>query len=174
MNTPPTPPTTPPTTPPARSRGALAATVLGVATLVLAGACGGSSAGRGGSDAPAPAPVGAGGRVAGAPCAIRPGSVCVTERARGHTLQLITGWTLTLRLGAPGRSFSVPVQSGPAALQALGRPRRTGTELVARYRAVRPGTVMLRATERPVCQPGKACPDYVSLWTLTVRVNRRP
>ena len=110
----------------------------------------------------------------GASCTSRPGSVCVTDRARGHTVRLLTGWTLTLRLDAPGRSFSAPRRYGPAALRALGAPRHNGTELVARYRAVRPGTVSLRATERPVCRPGAACPDYVSLWTLTVRVNRRP
>ena len=104
----------------------------------------------------------------------RAGSVCVTERARGHTVQLAAGWTLTLRLGAPGRQFSAPRQYGGQALRELGEPRRSGTEVIASFRAVRPGTVQLRATERPLCQPRQPCPDYLVLWTLTVRVSRRP
>ena len=110
----------------------------------------------------------------GASCTSRPGSVCVTDRARGHTVRLLTGWTLTLRLGAPGRTFGAPQLFGASSLQALGRPRHSGNETVASYRAVKPGTVMVRATERPRCNPGSVCPDYVSLWMLTVRVSRRP
>jgi hypothetical protein len=112
--------------------------------------------------------------VTSAPCAIRAGSVCLTERARGHTVQLALGWTLTLRLGAPGRQFSAPRQYGGQALRALGQPRRSATEVIASFRAVKPGTVQLRATERPLCRPREPCPDYLTLWTLTVRVNRRP
>ncbi|HMD51622.1 MAG TPA: hypothetical protein VKG62_02825, partial [Solirubrobacteraceae bacterium] len=76
------------------------------------------------------------------------------------------------RLGAPARQFSAPRQYGGNVLQALGRPRESGSELIAGFRAVRPGTVQLRATERPVCRAGTACPDYLALWTLTVLVNR--
>ncbi len=99
--------------------------------------------------------------------------MCVTETARGHTVQLTVGSTLTLRLGAPGRRFSVPRPSGGNALQALGQPRRSGGETIASFRAVRPGTAQLRATEGPVCRPGSPCPDYLVLWTLNVRVKRR-
>jgi hypothetical protein len=98
----------------------------------------------------------------------------VTETARGHTVQLAVGWTLTLRLGAPGRRFGVPIQYGGEVLRALGPPRRNGGELIASFRAARPGTVQLRATEQPVCRSSLACPDYVALWMVTVRVNRRP
>ena len=163
---------------PRRSASALAATAVAAATLLLASACGASSDGHGSStasryaSAPSPPPVGGtGGRVAGASCEIRPGSVCLTERARGHTVQLTVGWTLTLRLGAPGRRFGAPRLAGGQALQALGPPRRSSTEVVAGFRAVKPGTVQLRATERPLCPAGRPCPDYVALWTLTVRVS---
>ena len=90
-----------------------------------------------------------------------------------YTVQLTVGWTLTLHLGAPGRRFSVPAQSGGSALHELGQPRRSGTEVIASFRAVRPGTSELRATEGPVCRRGRACPDYLALWTLTVRVSGR-
>ncbi len=163
-----------PATRPRRSASSLAATAAAAATLLLASACGASAGGRSAS-APSPEPVaGAGGGVASAPCAIGARSVCLTEAARGHTVQLALGWTLTLRLGAPGRRFSAPRQYGGQALQALGEPRRNGTEVSASFRAVRPGTVQLRAAEGPLCRPGEACPDYLVLWTLTVRVNRRP
>ena len=103
----------------------------------------------------------------------RPGSVCLTETARGRTVQLSVGWTLTLHLGAPGRRFSAPRQYGGDALQALGQPRLSGGEAVASFRAVRAGTVQLRATEGPACRRGRLCPDYLALWTLSVRVSRR-
>ncbi len=109
--------------------------------------------------------------MASVPCAIRAGAVCVTERAGGHTLQLTEGWTLTVRLGASGRVFSAPRQDGDA-LQALGAPKREGAEVVSVFRAVKAGTSQLRATERPLCRAGQACPQYIVLWTLTVRVER--
>ena len=159
---------------PRQPGSALATAVAAALVLALASACGSSA---GGQDAPrsSPAPVGAAAAsAASAPCLIRPGSVCLTERARGHTVQLTVGWRLTLRLGAPGRRFSAPSQSGGEVLQALGPPRRSGNEVTAVFRAARPGTVQLRATERPVCRAGTPCPLYLALWTLTVRVNRRP
>src|SRR5271169_1998232 len=166
---------------PRRSIGALGATAAVLTTALLASACG-ASAGDSGSSTPSRGtsvtsptpPAGAGGRTASAPCVTRPGSVCLTETARGRTVQLTVGWTLTLRLGAPGRRFSVPRQYGGEALQALGEPRPSGTEVTASFRAVRPGTVQLRATEGPVCRRGRPCPDYLALWTLSVRVSRRP
>ncbi len=172
---------------PRRSIRALAATAGTVALVPLASACGtsagdvaGSSPARtastSSSGAPVPSPTpgaGAGGRIAGSPCVSRPGSVCLTETARGHTVQLTVGALLTLRLGAPGRRFSAPRQYGGDALQALGEPHRNGTEVISSFRAVRPGTVALRATEAPVCRRGRLCPDYLALWTLSVRVSRR-
>ena len=165
---------------PARARRPLAAgaTAAVVATLLLASACGAGGNAGGGSaaarTAPAPSPTPVGDTGAGAPCVTRPGAVCVTEGARGHTVQLAVGWILTLRLGAPGRRFSAPVQEAGGVLRALGPPRRSGTEVITRFQALKQGTVQLRATERPLCRAGLACPDYVALWTLTVRVNRRP
>jgi len=165
-----------------RLAGTVAATALATATLLLASACGSGGGAGGGSAAarsapsPSPTPVqGPGGRAAGASCVSRHGSVCLTEAAGGHTVQLTVDWKLTLRLGGPGRRFSAPRQyGGGEALRALGHPQRSGSEVIASFQAVRPGTVQLRATERPLCRSGLACPDYVALWTLTVRVNRRP
>ncbi len=172
---------------PRRSIRAPAAAAALLACALLASACG-ASAGGGttstparttstssyGSPVPSPTPgADPGGRIAGAPCLTRPGSVCVTETARGHTVQLALGWTLTLRLGAPGRRFSVPRQYGGDALQAVGQPRRSGGETITSFRAVRPGTVQLRATVGPLCRRGRLCPDYLALWTLSVRVSRR-
>ena len=168
-------------TPPRRRARALTTALAAVATLFGAVACG-SGDPQATASAPArspaptrspPAPVGGNGTVASAPCAIRAGSVCVTERAGGHTLQLTEGWMLTVRLGASGRVFSPPHQDGDT-LQALGAPTHEGAEVVSVFRAVRTGTSQLRATERPLCRAGQACPQYLVLWTLTVRVSRRP
>jgi hypothetical protein len=161
--------------PPARRpASALAAAGAAVATLLLASACGASSARSTESGPPAPSPVGSGGHVAEGPCASKARSLCVTERARGHTVELPVGWTLTLGLGAPGRRFGAPSEDGGDALQPLGQPRRSGSEVIASFRAVRPGTVQLRSIERPACRAGSPCPDYLVLWMMTVRVNRRP
>ena len=153
-----------------RSRVAIAAAGTTIAAVLVLGACGGGASGH---DAPAAAspPTGAGGHTANTPCVVRPGSVCLTERARGHTVRLKPGWTLTLRLGAPGRTFSAPRQYGGDVLETLGRTHRSGSELIAGFRAVRAGTAQLRATERPVCRSGAACPDFIALWTLTVVVE---
>ncbi len=162
-----------------RSTRAPAATASLLLAALLASACGASpghgttSAPSRGTSAPSPTPVADGGGTAGAPCVTRPGSVCLTETARGHTVQLAVGWTLTLRLGAPGRRFSAPRLSGGNALRGLGPARRNGTEVIASFRAVSAGTVQLMATEGPVCHRGSACPDYLALWTLSVRVSRR-
>jgi len=151
--------------------GDVLATVVAAAMLLLAGSCGGGTPTNATAVAP-PAPGGGGGRVAApAPCTVRPGSVCLTERARGQTVRLRPGWTLTLRLGAPGRKFGAPRQYGGNVLQTLGPAHESGSELIARFRAVRRGRAQLRATERPVCRSGTACPDYIALWTLTVVVQ---
>ena len=164
-----------PRTGPARHRGRSAdvlAAAAAAALLLLAGSCGSSAPSNATAVSP-PTSAGGGGAVAaGTPCTSRPGSVCVTEQARGHTVQLRPGWTLTLRLGASGRTFGAPRQSGGNVLEALGRPHQSGSELIASFRAVRAGTAQLRATERPLCRPGTACPDYIALWTLTVVVKR--
>ncbi len=173
----------PRSTPASRRRRSIRAPVGAAAllsTALLASACGASAGGStasvpaGGASVPSPTPVaGPGGRVAGAPCVTRPGSVCLTETARGHTVQLTVGSTLTLRLGAPGRRFSVPRQYGGDVLRAVGQPRRSGGESITSFRAVRPGTVQLRATVGPLCRRGRLCPDYLALWTVSVRVSRR-
>ena len=155
-----------------RSRLAIAAAGATVAAVLVLGACGGGASGHGAPAAASPPPTGAGGHTAGTPCVVRPGSVCLTERARGHTVRLRPGWTLTLRLGAPRRTFSAPRQYGGNVLETLGRTHQSGSELIAGFRAVRPGTAQLRATERPVCRSGAACPDFIALWTLTVVVER--
>ncbi len=146
---------------PRRSIRAPAATAALLMSALLASACGASAGGHAASaplpavSVPSPTPVpDPGGRIAGAPCVTRPGSVCLTETARGHTVQLAVGWTLTLRLGAPGRRFSVPRQYGGDALQALGEPQRSGREMISSFRAVRPGTVALRATGAPAAGAG--------------------
>jgi hypothetical protein len=94
----------------------------------------------------------------------------VTAAARGHTVTIATGWRLTLRLQATGRTFGVPTQQGGALRQLAPASRINGAVTVS-YRAVRAGSVQLRALERPRCRAGAACPQFIELWTLTVRVK---
>jgi hypothetical protein len=139
-----------------------------LATLCLASACGASARSQGTTTAahpPQPPP-------ASTTCTSAGHSLCVTAGARGHTHSIATGWRLMLRLQAPGRSFGVPTQQG-SALRRLAPASRSDGAVTVAYRAVRVGSVQLRALERPRCRAGAVCPQFIVLWTLTVRVTRR-
>ena len=92
----------------------------------------------------------------------------------GRTFTLRAGATFTVELRARGRSFSEPTVSSARVLQTLARSR-SGGAAEAYYRASAPGTVTIRATERPVCNRAArlACPQLVQLWQVRVRVTPR-
>ena len=137
-----------------------------LATLCLASACGSSAR----SQATTTAAAGSQAAPAGASCTSAGHSVCVTAAARGHTVTIATGWRLTLKLQSPGLTFGVPTQHGDALRQLAPASPSKGAVTVA-YRAVRVGSVQLRAPERPRCRVGAVCPQFIVLWTLTVRVK---
>ena len=76
-------------------------------------------------------------------------------------------------LAAPRRTFTIPPGQGGRALRQLGPVHRSDGAASVAYRAVRVGSVQLRAFERPRCLARTACPQFVVLWTLRVRVTRR-
>ena len=140
-----------------------------LAALCLASACGASARSQGGerpgSVAQSPPPP--------STCTSTARSRCVTAAARGGTVSVGLGGRLTLMLAAPRRTFTIPSGQGGRALQQLGQVRRSDGAASVAYRAVRVGSVQLRALERPRCRAGAVCPQFVVLWTLRVRVSRR-
>ncbi len=162
-----------------------------VALSLLAGGCGqahgSASASKGpsgassaSSSAPAPDGGATGTGAGGAPvahsganaCAPHAHTLCITVADEGRTITVHVGASFTLELRAAGRSFSEPTQSGAKALQTLARSR-SGAAAEAYYRALAPGTAVLRSAERPLCRRGPvACPLYIVLWQVRVRVVR--
>jgi hypothetical protein len=113
------------------------------------------------------APVGA----PGAACQPRIRSVCATPAANGHTVAVAVGWTIETDLHGSSSIWSTPVELGAQLLHRLGDVRRAGGGVSAAYRAVAPGRTELRAFERPLCRPGRACPQLILEWQLHVQVR---
>jgi hypothetical protein len=105
-------------------------------------------------------------------CRPGPHSVCLTRSAGGHTIELGVGWTVGLELQTPSGVWSVPAQAGAQLLRQLGAVRRNGGGVAVSYRALAPGRTTLRAFERPVCPPMRACPQYILVWQVELRVSR--
>ncbi len=110
---------------------------------------------------------------ASAACTTGARSVCVTPSANGHTVTLGVGWTVTLDLHAPNSAWSDPSELGARLLRQIGAVRRDGGTVEVTYRAVAPGRTGLRALERPVCPPTRACPQFILVWEVHVRVTGR-
>jgi hypothetical protein len=106
-------------------------------------------------------------------CAARPRAVCITRSDGDRTVSLGLGRTIVLVLATPGGNWSAPSEIGTHVLSPLGAPSRSGGGVTVIYRAAQPGTTTLRALERPVCAPGRMCPQFVLLWQVRIRVLPR-
>ncbi len=149
--------------------------VWALAVLALLSACG-SASGSGSTADGAPSPAASTATSApGAPapdsCAPGTRTLCVMADDDGRTITVRVGQSLTLELKARGRSFGEPTESGAKVLERIGASR-SGSAAEAYYRAVGPGRVQLRALERPLCGRGRACPQFIELWQIQVRVVR--
>lgn len=159
--------------------------------LLLAGcasalsACGGSSAQATLASAPPGAregvTSGASGGAHGGPsaassavtCRNAARSVCITRGENGRTVTVGIGWTVGVQLRAQGFVWSAPTQLSPRVLRQAGSVVRANGGVQVDYTAVAAGRTTLQATERPRCAPGRACPQFIVLWQVHVRVNRR-
>ncbi len=103
----------------------------------------------------------------------RPGAhtVCLTRSADGRTIELGVGWTVGVDLQTPSGVWSMPAQTGAQLLRQLGAVRRNGGGVAVSYRALAPGRTALRAFERPVCAPMRACPQYILVWQVELHVS---
>ncbi len=144
-------------------------TAVCVGALALFSACG-STAAR--LTAPsATAPGGYSSDPASTPCRAGAHSVCLTRSSGDRTIHVGVGWAVGVELRTPSGVWSVPVQAGAHLLRQLGSVRRNGGGVAVSYRALAPGRTALRAFERPVCPPMRACPQYILLWQVELRVS---
>jgi hypothetical protein len=118
-------------------------------------------------DAPSPASTSSGS------CVQSARSICLTAADDGRTVSVGVGWRITLDLHAPQRRFGEPMRSGANVLGQLTPARRNAGALEASYRALTAGRAELLAVEQPICHPGRACPQYLVLWKVEVRVLSR-
>jgi hypothetical protein len=98
--------------------------------------------------------------------------VCLTRSSGGRTIAVGVGWTVGVELQTPGGMWSGPVQVGAHLLGQLGDVQREGGAVAVSYRAQSPGQTVLRAFERPVCPAMRACPQYILVWQVELRVTR--
>lgn len=104
-------------------------------------------------------------------CTSSRAQLCVNAADGGRTARARVGQRVELVLATAGQRWGEPRLIGHA-LVAVGAPRRSGIGWTAAYRAVRPGTAAVQATEQPSCAKGVACPQYVLLWRVQVLVSR--
>jgi hypothetical protein len=139
--------------------------------LALLGACG-SSAARA-HTAHASTPRGHRSAAASTTCRAGGRSVCLTRSSGGRTIGVGVGWTVAVELRTPDGVWSVPTQVGAHLLRQQGGVDRQAGAVAVSYRALAPGRTALRAFERPVCPPMRACPQYILVWQVELRVSRR-
>lgn len=99
-------------------------------------------------------------------------TVCVTPASSGKTVTLTIGAAMDVALRAASNSWSGLSQVGPRLLRPISSTRVGAGTIEASYRAVEPGHTALRAFERPVCPPMRACPQFILLWQVNIRVRR--
>jgi hypothetical protein len=98
-----------------------------------------------------------------------PAAIEITPSDDGQTLQVVVGQGVTVRLGSTLQwqvSFNPP-----DVLQAVPGVNTTTRDVQAILRAAHPGTAVMTAQGKPVCNPGQACPQLVQQVTVTVVVS---
>jgi hypothetical protein len=99
-------------------------------------------------------------------------TVCLTAASSGQRITLSEGTVVHVDLRSAESSWRGLSEVGPLLLRRLDPPRRTSGAVEASYAAVEPGHTELRAFERPICQPTRACPQFIVLWQVDIRVRR--
>ncbi len=149
-------------------RAIASATVVSIAVVLLI-ACGGSAP-LGASDSSPPAKT-TPASPASVACSTGARSLCLTASSGGRTVTVGVGWTVTVELRGHERQWSALSQYGEQILRQLGAVKRQAGSVQAAYEAIAPGRTELRALERPVCLPGRICPQFILLWLLRVDVR---
>jgi hypothetical protein len=97
--------------------------------------------------------------------------VCTTAASNGHSVAVGVGWTIEVVLQGSRGIWSAPEEFGQRLLAQLGGIRRDGGGVSVAYRTVGAGKTGLRAFSRPLCRPGRVCPQFILTWQLHIRVT---
>ncbi len=111
---------------------------------------------------------------AATPTVTRPVStklVTLTNSSNGSSVVASKGELVVVQLseGPLQWSEAQAVQSTPVLVRVSGSTSTTGSSMTT-FRVANHGRVELKATGRPICGSGGACPQYVLLWHVTVVV----
>jgi len=98
----------------------------------------------------------------------------ITNADEGKTFHVKIGWLIDVGLKADqGMQNWVIQPPDPNILAAAVNSAATaaqGTTLRA-FQAIAAGTAPISATERPTCNPGQACPQFIRGWKVTIVVD---
>jgi hypothetical protein len=97
-------------------------------------------------------------------------AVCVDRADSGRRVHVKTGQTVTVALSGTTLKWSGLRQVGPTLLRFKSAVVHDGG-LTASYAAVKAGATVLRASGAPKCSHGKACPQFIVVWQVRVRVG---
>jgi hypothetical protein len=139
----------------------------GALALALVLAATGAGAGPSASD-----PAAASTTAAAIGCPRHDRGVCIDRTDDSRTVPVRVGQTVTVALSGATLRWSGLHQVGPALLRRQGAVRQAGAGgLAASYAAVKAGRTTLQAGGKPMCAPGKACPQYILVWQVRLVVR---
>jgi len=105
-------------------------------------------------------------------CASAVHTVCLTAASSGQTITLSEGTVVNVELRSAASSWRGLSEVGPQLLHQFDSGRHGAGAVEASYTAIEPGHTELRAFERPICRPTRACPQFILLWQVAIRVRR--
>jgi hypothetical protein len=98
----------------------------------------------------------------------------ITNVDQGKTFTVRVGAVVDLDLKADSGMQPWQVQNpDPAILQPIPNPAAAAAQGVTlrSFKVVGAGMAPIMATDRPQCNPGQACPQFIRAWKVTVTVS---
>lgn len=102
-------------------------------------------------------------------------SISITEADNGKTFHAAIGAVITISLQAANGMQNWSVETTDRAILSLiANPAATAARGVTlkSFKAVGKGTAVITASDRPICNPGQICPQFIQGWRVTVIVDQ--
>jgi hypothetical protein len=98
-------------------------------------------------------------------------SVTVTASDNGRVYSVKTGQVVAVSLSS-GEQWTDPIPSDPAVLHRIdGAVDRVTGNATAMFSAATDGSTLIKSSHRCLPAPGRTCPMYVALWSVTISVS---
>lgn len=101
-------------------------------------------------------------------------TLTITTADEGKTFHVKVGAVIDISLKADSGMQTWALQPPDAAiLQATPNPAAAAAQGVTlrSFKAIATGTTPIMATDRPACNPGQACPQFIRGWKVTIVVD---